>query len=110
MISDLKFQDVSSWKFVESKANSHVQNAVTHVEKWSAENKLQLNAKKCKEHIIEFKLTKHVFNPLSISGNHLNVVKNQKILGLITSSDLQWIFISQNRLRKLIRGCTFLYC
>ena len=49
MINDLKFQDVSSWKFVDdttiseivqSKANSHVQNAVTHVEKWSAENKL----------------------------------------------------------------------
>ena len=47
MINDLKFQDVSSWKFVDdttisevvqSKANSHVQNAVTHVEKWSAEN------------------------------------------------------------------------
>ena len=38
MINDLKFQDVSSWKFVDdttisevvqSKANSHVQNAVT---------------------------------------------------------------------------------
>ena len=68
MINDLKFQDVSSWKFVDdttiselvqSKANSHVQNAVTHVEKWSAENKLQLNAKKCKELIIDFKHTEH---------------------------------------------------
>ena len=91
MINDLKFQDVSSWKFVDdttisevvqSKANSHVQNAVTHVEKWFAENKLQLNAKKCKELIIDFKHTKHVCDPLSISGNH------QKILGLIISSDL----------------------
>ena len=42
MINDLRSQDIISWKFVDdttisevvqSKANSHVQNAVTHVEK-----------------------------------------------------------------------------
>ena len=58
MINDLKFQDVSSWKFVDDTTiseivqkagNSHVQNAVTHVKNFSAENRLQLNAKKCKD-------------------------------------------------------------
>ena len=99
MINDLKFQDVSSWKFVDDTTiseivqkagNSHVQNAVTHVKKWSAENRLQLNAKKCKELIIDFKYSKHVFDLLAINGNPLNVVKHQKILGLNISSDLQW--------------------
>ena len=117
MINDLKFQDVSSWKFVDdttisevvqSKANSHVQNAVTHVERWSAENKFQLNAKKCKELIIDFKHTKHVFDPLSISGNHLNVVKHQKILGLIISSDLQWNIHIAESIKKANKRMYFL--
>ena len=117
MINDLKFQDVSSWKFVDdttisevvqSKANSHVQNAVTHVEKWSVENKLQLNAMKCKELIIDFKHTKHAFDPLSISGNHLNVVKHQKILGLVISSDLQWNIHIAESIKKANKRIYFL--
>ena len=117
MINDLKFQDVSSWKFVDdttisevvqSKANSHVQNAVTHVEMWSAENKLQLNAKKYKELIIDFNHTKHVFDPLSISGNHLNVVKHQKILGLIISSNLQWNVHIAESIKKANKRMYFL--
>jgi hypothetical protein len=64
MINDLKIQDVSSWKFVDDttisevvqiETNSQVQDAVTSVENWSTENKLQLNAEKCKELIIDFK-------------------------------------------------------
>jgi hypothetical protein len=68
MINDLKIQDVSSWKFIDDttisevvqiEINSQVQDAVTSVEKWSTENKLQLNAEKCKELIIVFKHSKH---------------------------------------------------
>jgi hypothetical protein len=49
MINDLKIQDVSSWKFVDDttitevvqiETNSQFQDAVTSVEKWSTENKL----------------------------------------------------------------------
>ena len=78
-------------EIVQSKTNSHVQNAVTHVEKWSSQNKLQLNekkCKKCKELIIDFNFTR-VVDPLTINGNLLNVLKHQKIIGLYTSSDLQ---------------------
>ena len=72
------------------KANSHVQNAVTHVKKWCAENRLQLNAKKCKELITDFKYSKDVFSPLTIDENSLNAVKHQNILSLNISSDFQW--------------------
>ena len=88
IINDLKFQDVSCWKFVDdtiisevvqSKANSHVQNAVTHVENWSAENKLQLN-----------------------------VVKHQNILGLVISSDLQWNIHIAESIKKANKRIYFL--
>ena len=91
MINDLKIQDVSSWKFVDDttisevvqiETNSQVQDAVTSVEKWSTENKLQLNAEKCKELIIDFKHSKYGFEPLIVNGNLLSVVKHVKILGL----------------------------
>ena len=117
MINDLKFQDVSSWKFVDDTTiseivqkagNSHVQNAVTHVEKWSAENRLQLNAKKCKELIVDFKYSKHVFDPLTINGNPLNVVKHQKILGLNISSDLQWNIHITETIKKANKRMCFL--
>ena len=97
MINDLKIQDVSSWKFVDDTTisvvvqigtNSQVQEAVTSVEKWSTENKLRLNAKKCEELVIDFKHSKHVFEPLTVNDNLLSVVKHAKICHLNLSSDL----------------------
>jgi hypothetical protein len=52
--------------------------------------KLQLNAEKCKELIIDFKHSKHGFEPSIVNGNLLSVVKHVKILGLNLSNDLQW--------------------
>jgi hypothetical protein len=117
MINDLKIQDVSSWKFVDDttisevvqiETNSQVQDAVTSVEKWSTENKLQLNAEKCKELIIDFKHSKHGFEPLTVNGNLLSVVKHVKILGLNLSNDLQWNVHIGEIIRKANKRMYFL--
>jgi hypothetical protein len=87
--NEIKIQDVSSWKFVDDTTisevvqigtNSQVQDAVTSVEKWSTENKLQLNAEKCKELIINFKHSKHGFEPLTVNGNLRQCCKTCKDL------------------------------
>ena len=117
MINDLKIQDVSSWKFVDDttisevvqiETNGQVQDAVTSVEKWSNENKLQLNAEKCKELIIDFKHSKHIFEPLTVNGNLLSVVKHVKILGLNLSNDLQWNVHIGEIIRKANKRMYFL--
>ena len=116
MINDLKIQDVSSWnvddttisEVVQTETNSQVQGAVTSVEKWSTENKLQLNAEKCKELIIDFKHSKHGFEPLTVNGNLLSVVKHVKILGLNLSNDLQWNVHIGQIIRKANKRMYFL--
>ena len=49
-----------------------------------------LNADKCKELQIDFKTTKQSFDPLTVNGKKLPVVKNAKILGLTISSNIKW--------------------
>jgi hypothetical protein len=99
MINDLDIRDVSKWKFVDDTtaaqvvsqgANSLVQDAVTDVEEWSTASRLTLNAEKCKELRIDFKLVKQPFDPVLVDGESLTVVKKTKIQGLVMSSTLQW--------------------
>ena len=102
MINDLKITEVSTWKYVDDTTVSEVvkkgdtskaQDAVSTVENWSSSNGLHLNADKCKELQIDFKTTKQSFDPLTVNGKKLPVVKNAKILGLTTSSNLKWTII-----------------
>ena len=50
---------------------------------------MQLNADKCKEMVIDFKIF-HSFPPLEVDGNELPVTDCAKILGVTISSDLKW--------------------
>ena len=99
MTNDLKITEVSTWKYVDDTTVSEVvkkgdtskaQDAVSTVENWSSSNGLHLNADKCKELQIDFKTTKQSFDPLTVNGKKLPVVKNAKILGLTISSNLKW--------------------
>ena len=100
--------DTTISEVVQIETNSHVQNAVTSVEKWSAENELQLNAKKCKELIIDFEHSNHIFDPLLENGYPLCVVKYQKILGLYISSDLLWNIHITETIKKVNQRIYFL--
>ena len=99
MINDLKITEVSTWKYVDDTTVSEVvkkgdtskaQDAVSTVENWSSSNGLHLNADKCKELLVDFKTTKQSFDPLTVNGKKLPVVKSAKILGLTISSNLKW--------------------
>ena len=99
MVNDLAMNETSTWKFVddttisEAVSKNHcslIQSAVTSVENWSVENKMQLNPEKCKELRIDFKRNKQDFHPININNVTLEAVDHAKILGLIISNSLQW--------------------
>ena len=98
MINDLKV-DALTWKYVDDTTISQtipcgslgdVQHAVTAVEDWSRSQRMQLNADKCKEMVIDFKKISHNICPLEVDGNELPVTYCAKILGVTISSDLKW--------------------
>ena len=63
-----------------------MQSTVSAVEQWTNENKLHLNADKCKEMVIDFKKAKHQFAAISINSKELELVDNAKILGVTISN------------------------
>ena len=50
-----------------------MQVAVNTVEQWSTINKLQLNADKSKELIIDFKKVKHHFDPVTLNLSLIHI-------------------------------------
>jgi hypothetical protein len=100
MINDLNPPDAHSWKYVDDttlaevvprNGQTDIQNAVTEVEKWSNINKLQLNADKCKEMVIDFKKEKHQFDTITVNCKELELVSSAKVLGVTISNSLQWV-------------------
>ena len=59
-----------------------MQKTVTDVEKWSNVNKLQLNADKYHEMIIDFTKEKHQFDTITVDSQELELVSSAKVLGV----------------------------
>ena len=98
MINDL---DISAlqWKYVDDTTvseviaksdDSHVQELVDKVVEWSRDNRVQLNADKCKELRISFAKQERDFAPISIEGKEIEVVTSVKLLGLTLTNNLTW--------------------
>lgn len=117
MINDLRIPNVNSWKYVDDttfaeivkKGNcSTIQSAAFVAQDWSCENKLQLNADKCKEMVIDFKKQKHSFDPISLDRKVLNTVNNVKILGVTISNNLHWNDHINNIIKKANKRLYFI--
>jgi len=67
-----------------------MQDAVNAVEQLSIVNKLQLNADKCKELIIDFKKVQHHFDAVTVNSEELERVDSVKLLGVTINNTLQW--------------------
>jgi hypothetical protein len=96
MVNDLRVNSISTWKFVDDTTISeiitknslaHTRSSATSVEKWSADNKLHLNAEKC--------------------NVPLKIVDHAKVLGLIVSNSLQWNLHVDHVIKKANKR---LYC
>ena len=96
MINDLD-TNAQQWKYVDdttvsevvvNDGESHVQAIITNrVIEWSRENRVQLNADKCKELRISFAKEQTVFDPVIIEGKEVELVTITKLLGLTIASE-----------------------
>ncbi|KAL9960492.1 hypothetical protein ACROYT_G033960 [Oculina patagonica] len=95
MINDLDLpgESMLMWKFADDTTISEISNlqhAVDHVNKWSQENHLQLNPRKCKEMLTCFKRSPPLYNPVEVDGLYFERVSSAKVLGLTLRNDLKW--------------------
>ena len=67
-----------------------MQDAVTHLERWAVQNKMELNAKKTKDMWITFKKSCPIPAPINIGPTELERVSEFKLQGVYVQSDLKW--------------------
>ena len=98
MINELD-TNAQQWKYVDDTTvsevvvkggESHVQAIANRVIEWSHENRVQLNADKCKELRISFAKEQRVFDPIIIEGKEVELVTSTRLLGLTIANDLTW--------------------
>ena len=68
----------------------HVQAIANRVIEWSGENRVQLNADKCKELRVSFAKEQRVFDPVIIEEKEVELVTSTKLVGLTIANDLTW--------------------
>ena len=101
MINDLELASSSTdhWKYVDDvtiseslKKNevSVLQSDLNSIERWSVNNNMKLNGKKCKEMMVSFARSENDIPRLLIDGLPLDLVSSFKILGLTMNNKLNW--------------------
>ena len=65
-------------------------NEVEQLVSWCKDNDLELNVKKTKEIIVDFRKSKSPTTPLNINGEDVEIVEDFKFLGTTISSNLKW--------------------
>ena len=71
---------------------SLLNHAVSDIHQFTSEHHMKLNAKKCKEMLINFMLNHNLIflRPIVISNNTVERVNTYKLLGVIITDDLMW--------------------
>ena len=105
-VDDTTFAEV-----VPTSSQSVIQNAVTAVEQWSTNSRLQLSPDKCKELLVDFKRPKHQFDEITVNSKELELVNHAKVvLGVTISSTLQWNCHISDVIKKANMQCFSLFC
>ena len=82
-VSTCKYADDFTLDELVSKDSvSQKQDAVTHLESWAVQNKMELNAKKTKDTWITIKTSCPILLPISIEPTELERVSQFKLLGV----------------------------
>ena len=78
---------------------------MTHLERWTVQNKMKLNAKKTKDMWITFNKSCPVPPPICIGPAELERVTVFKLLGVYVQNDLKWNtclkYCQQNRCKQI---------
>ncbi|KAI8495209.1 hypothetical protein Bbelb_271950 [Branchiostoma belcheri] len=98
MINDACLAYADRWKYVDDlslgenrhiQEQSHLQEQVNSLNKWSKDTKLKLNPKKCFTFTVSFMKTPPPPLPITIDGKQLAAVDVVKVLGLWLQSNLK---------------------
>ena len=117
LINDLNISQGSLWKYVDDSATSEIilknrtskaQELVDEVICWSDDNKMHLNAEKCKELRISFNVNPVEMGPIVVNGKNLEVVQCIKLLGLTINSKLTWSDHIDDSVKKINKRLYFL--
>ena len=117
MINDLRPPRHERWKYIDDttvseiiykNVTSNIQDTVDRVQSWSVANKMQLNASKCKELVINFTKPKEEFPRLKILSGQIDIVNHARILGLTISNDLKWNLHITNIIKKANKRIYFI--
>ena len=109
LINDLKVTQADFWKYINDLTASEIipQHSVG-VSMWSIENRMQLNADKCKELRISFNAKPRSFDPIAVNGQELEVVTNFKLLNLNINNKLTWNHHIDDVVKKVNKRLYFL--
>ena len=100
--------DTSLAALVQRNGRGHTQKTVTDVEKWSNVNKLQFNADRYQEIIIEPTEEKHQFDIITVNSQELELVSSAKVLGVTISNSLEWVSHVNDVIKKANKRLYFL--
>ena len=76
--------DSTTSEIVVKNGTSKAQDLVDEVIHWSNDNKMQLNAEKCKELRVSFNVNPVEMDPIVVNGENLEIGESIKFLGTIT--------------------------
>ena len=79
------------------------QNNIDNVVRFAENEQMEMNAKKCKEMIIDFRKRKTDIPPLCIEEQPMARVKSFKLLGLWMDSDLKWESNTEYIIKKAVK-------
>ena len=100
--------DLTTSEIVLENGTSKAQELVDEVIHWSNDNKMQLNAEKCREPCISFNVNPVEMDPIVVNGENLEVVESIKLLGLTINRKLTWNDHIDDVVRKINKRLYFL--
>ena len=100
--------DSTTSEIVLKNGTSKAQDLVDEVICWSDDNKMQLNAEKCKELRISFNVNPVEMDSIVVNGKNLEVVQCIKMLGLTINSKLTWNDHIDDVVKKINKRLYFL--
>ncbi|XP_077979368.1 uncharacterized protein LOC144434757 [Glandiceps talaboti] len=104
----IKFADDTTVGGLITNDETSYRNEVNSIITWCSENNLELNVKKTKEIIVDFRRNPSDIVPLVINNSEVEIVQYFKFLGVYLSVDLKWEINTDHIVKKSQKRLFFL--
>ncbi|XP_078001064.1 uncharacterized protein LOC144453614 [Glandiceps talaboti] len=104
----IKFADDTTVGGLIKNDETSYRNEVNSIITWCSENNLELNVKKTKEIIVDFRRNPSDIVPLVINNSEVEIVQYFKFLGVYLSADLKWEINTDHIVKKAQKRLFFL--